>query len=118
MVPLEKNAKLISKDDIQHLFSNLKELLDITYSVLNTMEQRKRKKENGGKYVIGDVFFKLAEDFRAYTIYCINHPIAVNTLERLRLESPAWNQWEKETETLPELRGIGLIGFLIKPVQR
>jgi hypothetical protein len=95
----------------------LKELLDITYSVLNTMEQRKRKKENGGKYVIGDVFFKLAEDFKTYTIYCINHPIAVNTLERLR-ESPAWATWEKETEAMPETRGIGLIGFLIKPVQR
>ena len=64
MVPLEKiNNKVIQKEDLAKLFSNVKELLDITYSVLNTMEQRKRKKENGGKYVVGDVFLKLVRIF-------------------------------------------------------
>jgi hypothetical protein len=117
MTPLEKkDQKLCSPEDVKKLFSNLKTLLDITYSVLNTMEQRKRKKESGG-YVIGDVFANLAEDFKAYTVYCINHPFALDTLETLR-KSTTFTNWEQSLLENPETKGIGLVGYLIKPVQR
>ena len=55
----KKESKVISQDDAQKLFSNLSEILDINYSVLNTLEQRKRKGSSGGQYIVGDAFLKI-----------------------------------------------------------
>jgi len=114
----KKESKVISQDDVQKLFSNLSEILDINYSVLNTLEQRKRKGSSGGQYIVGDAFLKIAEDFKPYTVYCINHPVALKTLEKLRASNPGFVQFEKKSSVIPETKGIGLVGFLIKPVQR
>jgi len=118
MVPLsKKESKLCTKEDVQSLFSNITEILDINYSVLNTFEQRRRKKDGGGRYVIGDVFLKMADDFKVYTVYCINHPNAVTTIEKLRKANATFVDFEKKTNSMPETKGIGLIGYMIKPVQ-
>jgi hypothetical protein len=94
IVPLRKD-KILSEDDLKFLFSNVSEILDVNYSVLNQFEQRKRRKEGGKKYVIADVFAKMAEDFKIYTTYCINHPMALSTLERVRVTNSNFAVFEK-----------------------
>lgn len=60
-------SKMLSKTEHTSLFGNLSELLDITYSFLNALEQKKRKlKETGGKYIIGDVLGKMVTQFLTY----------------------------------------------------
>jgi RhoGEF domain len=106
----------LSQQDLDSLFSNLSALLDTSYNLLNTLEARKR--ETGGKYLVGDVFKQLADDFKIYTTYCCNHPAALLTYQRLVSSSSSFAEMEKRITATPDMQNIDLCGYLIKPVQR
>jgi leucyl-tRNA synthetase len=74
-------------------------VLDVAYSLLNQLEQLKRKKE-GQKYAVAEVFARMAPALAVYTPYCANHPQALSLLESLRQHHSAFTAFEKVHNTL------------------
>lgn len=106
--PSRKQA-LISLEKSKKLFSNLFEILDITFSLLNAFEEKKRQ---GKEQIIGEVFlkmvklknfkrkknsnlFKKVDSFKVYTTYCIHYVEAPYIIESCRQNNPYFSQWEK-----------------------
>jgi len=71
------------------------------------------------KVNLGDIFLQLSDHLREYTDYCSNHPNSLILLEHLSIEN---NDFEKFTTDLVNndkmVRGLSLLSFIIKPVQR
>lgn len=63
------SEKIVSEKDAQILFSNIAELIDINTSLLRALQHRKED-EIDQMYVVGDVFIKMANEFKIYTLYC------------------------------------------------
>jgi serine/threonine protein phosphatase PrpC len=140
LVPIQKmlrkdakeSQKILSAADVKTMFCNFTELLDIAYGVMNQLEQLKRQRATGRKYRVGDVLSIMANEFKAYTVYCINFPAATELVMTLRkaaaekvslgkgdVSNPAnFVQFEADAFANPETQHIDILGYLIKPVQR
>lgn len=53
-----------------------------------------------------------------YTTYCANQPKAMELLEDLSHNYPNFTTFISESILNPECRGLSLLSFLIKPIQR
>lgn len=66
------------------VFSNVTTLAGISRLLL---DQLSKHRNSDGTYNIGSVFLDLAEDFKLYTEYCINHSVATKTIELCKQNS-------------------------------
>jgi len=69
--------------------------------------------------LIAPIFLKLADYLKVYATYCNNQVVAFNAVEHCRKKFPSFGQFlEKQLNHNPTCKGLQLISFLIKPVQR
>eukprot|EP01134_Creolimax_fragrantissima_P002168 CFRG2168T1 len=119
MDPL-KNNNILSQEEFAQLFGNISQVVDFQtkfseelYHTVGLSSDQQR---------VGDIFMKYAEKFKAYTMYCANHPKAVDMLGRV-VHRKQFKEFEKKTAfcNLPVMQGgrnNSLSSLIIKPVQR
>ncbi|TPX38121.1 hypothetical protein SmJEL517_g00356 [Synchytrium microbalum] len=111
-----RDKSIVPGKDLHVVFSNIEQLLPVNQELLSRLEERRRL-SNGVVKEVADIFIKVEQYFKIYTLYCANQPEAMAYLKR-----------EKGNEDLrgflmycflrPDCRGLDIGAFLIKPVQR
>ena len=112
--PLKKN-KLVRPKDHAILFSNIEILQPVNMEILKSF--LKRQEENKVIEQVADVFIRMSDYLKMYTMYCSNHPYSLMKLQNLR-QNKAIAKFLDQCAQLPESKNLGLGYFLIKPVQR
>eukprot|EP00002_Diphylleia_rotans_P016949 TRINITY_DN3295_c0_g1_i5.p1 TRINITY_DN3295_c0_g1~~TRINITY_DN3295_c0_g1_i5.p1 ORF type:complete len:957 (-),score=199.16 TRINITY_DN3295_c0_g1_i5:390-3260(-) len=82
---------------------------------LNTilLEELKRNPEK-----IGHAFMKYGAGLKIYSVYCASYESILELVPRLIQTNSAFKRFTKEALTHEQCRGLDLLAFLIKPVQR
>lgn len=123
MTPL-KESGIITPEQQKNLFANVEEIELLNRSqVLAKIESRFKEAEETGlpvyKIQLGDIFLELSVHLKHYTEYCSNQPGALamlDELEKANSEFAAFTKNLMDNDTL--VRGLSLLSFIIKPVQR
>lgn len=110
-----KQSKMLSDEDIAILFSNTEELVSVSQSFHDKMNERKTA--NAFITEIGDIIAECSESLKAYSTYCSNYPTAMQMVHGLSNNPEIKNQLQAWMNA-PECRGLSLESFLIKPIQR
>jgi len=66
---------------------------------------------------VGDIFLQMADFLKMYTVYVSNQDIAMQALTKIK-ENSSMIAWLRDIEKNPQLNGLTLRDFLVKPVQR
>ncbi|ORY50337.1 Dbl homology domain-containing protein [Rhizoclosmatium globosum] len=70
--------------DLSVVFGNLEGILAVNKELLRRLEERKAQHPNGVIEQIGDIFVKVTDYLKMYTMYCSNHPYALMKLQTVR----------------------------------
>ncbi|KAI8999847.1 hypothetical protein BC832DRAFT_563834 [Gaertneriomyces semiglobifer] len=110
-----KAQKILQPKDMSIIFSNVEQLLPVNQQLVKWLEDRISK----GPLVeqIGDIFIRVSDFLKMYTMYCRNHPYALMKLQSVR-QSKSVAKYLDSLAQLPECRSLNLANYLIKPVQR
>jgi len=111
-----KNNNIISKKDLNTLFSNVEQIYGVNKELLSLFE--KRQKENPYVDEIGDIWLTMNEYLKMYLLYCSNYAYALTKLENLKSSSKNFTKFLNTQFQKPQSRCLHLDSFLIKPVQR
>ncbi|KAH6599748.1 hypothetical protein BASA50_002773 [Batrachochytrium salamandrivorans] len=110
-----RDSKLISDQDINALFSNIDQLLSANQGLLAKLQAR--RDQNPIIQEIGDVISESADSLKVYAIYAANYPAAMKLAHQFQ-SRPEIKELIQKWMSSPEVRGLSLESFLIKPVQR
>lgn len=111
-----REEKVASPEQINDIFLNVEELLEVNKALLVKLEDRVNS-SNSHELGIGDIFVAMAKDLRVYTSYCNSHGKAAKTLNKCR-ETKDFRRFLEVRSEYPEVNRLDLTDFLIKPVQR
>lgn len=118
MTPL-RMSNILNDADINTIFSNMQLLLGVNMEFNQNLSKKVSELSTPSANIpIGDVFAKLADYFKMYTIYCSNHPTAVDTKIKLAKKNSNFRKFLALAEGDAACRGLNLNDYLIKPVQR
>lgn len=115
---------IITPEQEKTLFSNIEELEELNRVVLGKFEARfKAVQEAGAPLAIinlGDIFLQMSDQLKWYTDYCANQPQALSMLDYLTAGNKDFQTYcDTMMNNKKEIsRGLSLLSFLIKPVQR
>ncbi|KAJ3070680.1 Myosin 10A, isoform D [Podochytrium sp. JEL0797] len=112
-----KEAKGMRPKDVSVVFSNLEAILPLNMELLKRLEERQAMHKNGVVEQIGDIFVKVTDYLKMYTMYCSNHPYALMKLQTVR-QTRSTAKFLDALSFLPECRNLDLPTFLLKPIQR
>ncbi|KAJ3116826.1 Myosin 10A, isoform D [Physocladia obscura] len=110
-------SKIVQGKDISVIFSNIEAILPVNSELLKRLEERQAMHTNHIIEQIGDIFIKVSDYLKMYTMYCSNHPYALMKLQSIR-QSRAATKFLDSIAALPECRNLDLPNFLLKPIQR
>ncbi|ORX64662.1 Dbl homology domain-containing protein [Anaeromyces robustus] len=113
--PLKSN-NILSKKDLNTLFSNVEQIYGVNKELLSLFE--KRQQQNPYVDEIGDIWLTMNEYLKMYLLYCSNYATALTKLENLKSSSKSFAKFLNTQFQKPESRCLHLDSFLIKPVQR
>ena len=126
LIPLRKQHEpgsserpVISMENIQILFSNVREILSVNQALLSELESRINAEAWNDTTCIGDAIRRLIPFLKMYRNYTANYEKAQIRLFELEARNPQFvlykRKWEQE---VPKLDMIPLLSYLILPVQR
>eukprot|EP01117_Protostelium_nocturnum_P007021 TRINITY_DN2516_c0_g1_i1.p1 TRINITY_DN2516_c0_g1~~TRINITY_DN2516_c0_g1_i1.p1 ORF type:complete len:1132 (+),score=311.74 TRINITY_DN2516_c0_g1_i1:205-3600(+) len=104
-------------ENVNSLFSNVEALRGCTDTLLEDWKKKKAEATEEDILIIVDVFEKMSPFLRMYNLYCSNQPNSVLIFEELKKKE----HFQKTLNICykdPITRGLGLMDFLIKPIQR
>ena len=106
--------------DVGTLFGNLKDVIEVSDSFLDTLQHEVKSKECASEQMVGKCFLKHSERMKkVYTEYCVNNDKAEQLLEKYEQIPDIQRMLQKGVETLQSQVSCFNIGsILIKPVQR
>ncbi|KAJ3325340.1 Myosin 10A, isoform D [Boothiomyces sp. JEL0866] len=110
-----KDCKLIPEKEMELIFSNIDQLLNANQILMNKLTAR--RDENLFIECVGDLIADSAESFNVYCIYAANYPAAMKLIYGYQ-SKPDIKELLQKWMNAPEVRGLSLESFLIKPVQR
>ncbi|KAL5032310.1 hypothetical protein BDV3_000892 [Batrachochytrium dendrobatidis] len=110
-----RESKIVSEQDSTALFSNIDQLLLANQGLLAKLKARRDL--NPIVQEIGDVIADSANALKVYSIYAANYPAAMKLAYSLQ-GRPEVKEMMQKWMNNPEVRGLSLESFLIKPVQR
>mmetsp|Transcript_19293 Transcript_19293/g.49043 ORF Transcript_19293/g.49043 Transcript_19293/m.49043 type:complete len:549 (+) Transcript_19293:249-1895(+) len=102
---------LLSEREISTIFSNMTVLVGFNRQLYEDMLAQ----ADAGDVTVGQIFLKLVDGLKMYSLYCSNHQTASAALKEIRKSNSAFQKFLLEFE---EPTGLVLSSFLIKPVQR
>ncbi|TPX67259.1 hypothetical protein SpCBS45565_g03905 [Spizellomyces sp. 'palustris'] len=110
-----KKNKLLPPKDMAIVFSNVEQLLPVNQQLMKWLEDR--TSQHPVVEHIGDIFIRVSDFLKMYTMYCRNHPFALMKLQAVR-QNKSVAKFLDQCAMTPESRNLNLANFLIKPVQR
>uniref|UniRef100_A0A6B2LBM9 DH domain-containing protein n=1 Tax=Arcella intermedia TaxID=1963864 RepID=A0A6B2LBM9_9EUKA len=121
-----KESGIITEEQQKSLFANIDDIENLNRTkILSILLFRFDVAQRGGdaswmmKINLGDVFTSLSEHLKQYTEYCANQPKALAMLRDLEKENAEFAKFTKDLmDNDPNVRGLSLLSFIIKPVQR
>src|SRR3989338_1479192 len=112
-----KGELKITEGDLKVVFSSLENLIPINRVVLDRLKETLSRPFP--EQSVGAVFVSLGDYLMVYSDYCTNQTAACDHLKRLTKKNKRLAAFlEKQRKENPELRGLSLEDFLIKPLQR
>jgi RhoGEF domain len=111
--------KLLEPSDIVDVFSNVSVLITINKELLTDLEkERHRSRVEQRRMKVAPTFLQLADFLKMYSVYCNNQAHAFATVEALQRRSKRFREFLETAMSVPQTKGLSLLSFLIKPVQR
>lgn len=111
--PLEL-LQMVSAGEVEAIFSNVESI-----RVCNKEFYEKLAGVTENDYSLGSCFTSMAGDFLdSYKVYCANQEVATSTYERLLKRNSQFSRYLDVCHSDPQCKGLRLVDFLIKPVQR
>ncbi|EFA80523.1 RhoGEF domain-containing protein [Heterostelium album PN500] len=107
--PLRDDLKLISTEECASVFSNIEQIFEVNKELYSKMIN--------SSSTIGEVFCLMSDSLDVYSVYCNYHQKSLESLSNLT-KLPQIESFISDIISKPELRGMNLHSFLIKPVQR
>lgn len=141
----DSKTKLIPEKDVQTIFGNLSDILNINSMLLSLLEEEIEGREpqaecssSSPSYLdptpsvdqsdltdrkkkqpmIGQIFLRMYPYFKVYTRYCFGYNDAIECLARCRESNPAFKEFIRKKTLSKETFGLSLSNFLIMPIQR
>jgi protein subunit release factor A len=118
MITVFRNPMLeevATKEEVNVLFSNIQQLIEVNKMLLTDMVQRV-KETNGDE--LGDSFLLLGDYLKMYSTYCSNQSVSREMLDKCRKESKLFKAFLQRASQDPRTNHLMLRDYLIKPVQR
>ncbi|XP_050073384.1 uncharacterized protein LOC126561340 [Anopheles maculipalpis] len=106
-----KERACLKHDQLKVLFSNIQEIYDFNFKLLNRLREAK-----GDPVTISNCFIDLHAEFSCYTAYCTRYPEAISLLTTL-LQATHTNALLVSTQKMLQ-HTLPLGSYLLKPVQR
>ncbi|GIY11990.1 hypothetical protein CDAR_449371 [Caerostris darwini] len=113
---VHRRPDMFSKERIETVFGNIKEIYIFQSQFLRELEQC-LDEDSPNLSEIGNCFLNHKDEFKIYSQYCNNHPLAVSELQELYCDSQYIHFFEA-CRLLQEMIDISLDGFLLTPIQR
>eukprot|EP01096_Ripella_sp_DP13-Kostka_P000665 TRINITY_DN10745_c1_g1_i2.p1 TRINITY_DN10745_c1_g1~~TRINITY_DN10745_c1_g1_i2.p1 ORF type:complete len:780 (+),score=342.50 TRINITY_DN10745_c1_g1_i2:161-2500(+) len=115
-----REKKILPEADITSMFSDIELIVTVNRAVCLEFERANEKQlaDPDKPLLLGDIFLRLSDCFKMYTNYCTNQPIAMGVLDRCQKKYPVFDKLLKDCMEDGSCRGLSLLSFLIKPVQR
>ncbi|KAJ3147126.1 Rho guanine nucleotide exchange factor 4 [Geranomyces michiganensis] len=110
-----KRQKILKDREITIIFSNVEQLLPVNTQLKTMFEERVA--QASVVEMIGDIFIRVSDFLKMYTMYCRNHPLALMKLQAVR-QTKSVAKFLDQCAATPEAKNLNLANFLIKPVQR
>jgi len=110
--PLRK-AQVVSAEELRKIFFNIEDVKTVNKEILVELEEIE---SNLTIQAITDIFLKKAERLKVYADYCRNYVAALTMIGKISDKHPSAYIFLDACRK--NCRGLNLIDFLIKPVQR
>jgi len=138
LIPIREKSILNAKE-INTLFSNIEILYNVNKTVLEELEKDEvaasidintsntsTNASSSGSTTnnqfentkVGQAFLKMSHYLKMYTAYCSSQHASLKLLEDEKVKNQAFRDFLDERMDDPTCRGLPLISFIIKPVQR
>eukprot|EP01104_Vermistella_antarctica_P019541 TRINITY_DN76_c3_g1_i1.p1 TRINITY_DN76_c3_g1~~TRINITY_DN76_c3_g1_i1.p1 ORF type:complete len:420 (-),score=92.07 TRINITY_DN76_c3_g1_i1:222-1298(-) len=110
----------LTSNEMNALFSNLDVIRGVNQQMLDMMEARVKdfSSTEYERLVIGDIFSKQSDLFKMYTQYVANQPQLISTLESCQRSNSEFFAYIKTAESDTRSKGLSILSWLIKPIQR
>ncbi|KAH9369953.1 hypothetical protein HPB48_001830 [Haemaphysalis longicornis] len=116
LAQVRRRPDMFSEERRQTIFGNIEHLYEFQSGFLKRLESAVNW-EHPHLSEIGCVFVGHRQDFKIYSEYCNNHPLAVSELQEVYAD-PKYVQFFEACRLLQDMIGISLDGFLLTPVQK
>ncbi|XP_076356272.1 uncharacterized protein LOC143249760 isoform X2 [Tachypleus tridentatus] len=113
---VQRRPDMFSSERICTIFGNIEEIYRFQREFLRKLELC-IDHNKPHLSLLGNCFLQHKTDFRIYSDYCNNHPLAVSELQELYNDS-RYCQFFEACRLLQQMIDISLDGFLLTPVQR
>ncbi|KAF2070029.1 hypothetical protein CYY_008648 [Polysphondylium violaceum] len=119
LIPIREKAILNAKE-INILFSNIEILYNVNKTVLEELEKDddEHQQHTFENTKVGQAFLKMSHYLKMYTAYCSSQHASLKLLEDEKMKNQPFRDFLDERMDDPTCRGLPLISFIIKPVQR
>jgi len=115
--PLKK-MNILNSTELDLIFSNILMITSINKDVLNQLEIDLKESNSLETMQIGYSFLKVVEQLKAYSTYATTQQKSIDTFVQIKKDRAEFASFIDTIESSPKARGINLLGYLIKPVQR
>ncbi|XP_077556228.1 uncharacterized protein LOC144170353 isoform X3 [Haemaphysalis longicornis] len=116
LAQVRRRPDMFSEERRHTIFGNIEHLYEFQSGFLKRLESAVNW-EHPHLSEIGCVFVGHRQDFKIYSEYCNNHPLAVSELQEVYAD-PKYVQFFEACRLLQDMIGISLDGFLLTPVQK
>jgi len=108
----------ISPSEATTIFGEIGELVKINEALLQKLLVRKENSENISDMLIGDLYLEFFKKLIRYKEFCVRYQDSINFVRRLEDSNPKFRIFLTRSWDNPALRGLNLMGFMIKPISR
>ncbi|XP_077514740.1 rho guanine nucleotide exchange factor 3 isoform X2 [Amblyomma americanum] len=116
LAQVRRRPDMFSEERRATIFGNIEQLYEFQNGFLKHLESAVDW-EQPHLSQIGRVFLKHRQEFKIYSEYCNNHPLAVSELQEVYADSKYVHFFEA-CRLLQDMIDISLDGFLLTPVQK
>lgn len=110
-------SEFLNRNDLNHLFQNITELLDINTRLFDDLETSLTT-QNFLVERIGVLFLSHVQYLEYYTTYCSKLSRGIAFLQKKRASDKRLGDFLRETLRNPRCRNLDLSSFLLLPMQR
>eukprot|EP00058_Branchiostoma_floridae_P000779 XP_002586267.1 hypothetical protein BRAFLDRAFT_132341 [Branchiostoma floridae] len=113
---LSSNKAIISAPNIQDIFGNALQLLELSKELVEDVKGR--ISEWGPHQCLGDVFFKFTIKLKAYSNYFNNYEQSLRCIEKCIEQTPGFRTFARRYSKTPQMKMLSLQEVLLAPTRR